>query len=113
MLATTSGSLHLARRVLGFCFLGIGIAGVLLPIIPGWPGFFVAIILLGRRDPALRRLHLVGRRILRRLRTARTPHLRRLGRWLSDQYVGMRRSMRPHIIRAEKIFHHAQRARAA
>ncbi|MBX0329050.1 hypothetical protein K2Z83_15330 [Oscillochloris sp. ZM17-4] len=95
---------RLIRRGLGFLFLGVGIAGALLPIIPGWPGLFVAILLLGRRDPALRKLHLVGRRGLRSLRTARAPHMRRIGRWLSDQYVGMRRSMTPHLIRAEKMF---------
>ncbi|EFO81629.1 hypothetical protein OSCT_0484 [Oscillochloris trichoides DG-6] len=95
---------RLVRRTLGFLFLGIGILGSLLPIIPGWPGLFVAILLLGRRDPTLRRLHLVGRRSLRTLRTSRVPHMRRVGRWLSDQYVGMRRIMRPKLIWAEKFF---------
>lgn len=95
---------RMARRALGFFFLGLGVAGAILPIIPGWPGLFVAVMLLGRRDPALRRMHLLGRRGLRRLRTARTPRLRRLGRWLSGQYVGMRRAMTPHLIRAEQIF---------
>lgn len=94
----------MARRALGFLFLGIGVAGAILPIIPGWPGLFVAVMLLGRRDPALRRMHIVGRRGLRRLRTARAPHVRRLGRWLSGQYVGMRRSLTPHLIRAERLF---------
>ncbi len=95
---------RLVRRALGFFFLAIGVAGALLPIIPGWPGLFVAIVLLGRRDPALRRMHLAGRRGLRLLRTARLPLLRRLGHWLSAQYVGMRRSFTPHLIRAERIF---------
>jgi len=108
MQSTTSSSTirpaHLVRRALGFLFLGIGVAGALLPIIPGWPGLFVAILLLGRRDPTLRKLHLFGRRGLRGLRTSRAPHLRRVGRWLSAQYVGMRRSITPKIIWAEKIF---------
>jgi uncharacterized membrane protein YbaN (DUF454 family) len=95
---------RLLRRALGFFFLAIGIAGALLPIIPGWPGLFVAILLLGRRDPLLRRMHLVGRRSLRRLRTARAPHTRRFGRWLSGQYVGMRRSITPKLIQAENMF---------
>lgn len=94
----------LIRRVLGFTFLAIGILGALLPIIPGWPGLFVAILLLGRRDPVLRKLHLAGRRVLRGLRTNRAPHLRRLGRWLSGQYVGMRRSITPRLIQAERLF---------
>jgi hypothetical protein len=92
------------RRALGFLFLGIGIAGVLLPIIPGWPGFFVAIVLLGRRDPVLRKLHLLGRRALRTLRRSRVRRLRRFGHWLSAQYVSMRRSITPRLIQAEKMF---------
>ncbi|NTW01830.1 MAG: hypothetical protein HGA19_11130 [Oscillochloris sp.] len=104
MQMTHNRSFRFVRRSLGFLFLAIGILGALLPIIPGWPGLFVAVLLLGRRDPALRKLHLVGRRFLRFLRTARTPHLRRFGRWLSDQYVGMRRSITPRIIQAERLF---------
>jgi hypothetical protein len=104
MQITTSSAFRLARRALGFLFLGIGIAGALLPIIPGWPGLIVAILLLGRRDPALRRLHLVCRRGLRILRTSRSPRLRLLGLWLSSQYVGMRRSITPRIIQAERFF---------
>jgi hypothetical protein len=95
---------RLIRRGLGFFFLAIGILGALLPIIPGWPGLFVAVLLLGRRDPTLRRMHLAGRRVLRGLRTARAPHTRRVGRWLSGQYVGMRRGITPRLIQAERIF---------
>ncbi len=104
MHSITRSSVRLIRRTLGFIALGIGIAGVLLPIIPGWPGFVVAIILLGRRDPALRYLHLLGRRSLRRMRRSRIRQMRRLGHWLSAHYVGMRRSITPRIIQAEKIF---------
>ncbi|WP_129630506.1 hypothetical protein [Candidatus Oscillochloris fontis] len=101
---TTLHPAHVVRRTLGFLFLGVGIVGSLLPILPGWPGLFVAILLLGRRDPTLRRLHLFGRRRLRSLRTSRVPHMRRVGRWLSDQYVGMRRLITPKLIWAEKFF---------
>lgn len=104
MRTSQSGPLHLARRVLGFAFLGIGILGALLPIIPGWPGIFIAIVLLGRRDRVLRLLHLLGRRSLRRLRAARGPRLRRFGRWLSGEYVAMRRNITPRIIKAERMF---------
>jgi hypothetical protein len=101
----TSSRFRPIRRALGFLFLGIGIAGAILPIIPGWPGFFVAIVLLGRRDPVLRKLHLLGRRTLRTLRRSRWQQLRRFGHWLSAQYVSMRRSITPRIIQAERMFH--------
>jgi hypothetical protein len=95
---------RLVRRALGFISLGIGVAGVLLPIIPGWPGFVLAIVLLGRRDPALRHLHLLVRRALRALRRSRVRQLRYIGRWLSAQYVGLRRSITPRIIQIERMF---------
>ncbi|MEI7643488.1 MAG: hypothetical protein WCJ55_04175 [Chloroflexales bacterium] len=104
MQTITRSSVRLIRRTLGFLFLGIGVAGVLLPIIPGWPGFVIAILLLGRRDPALRHLHLLGRRILRILRRSRVRQVRRIGRWLSAHYVGMRRGLTPRIIQAERMF---------
>ena len=67
------------RRSLGLCFLAAGLAGVLLPILPGWPLLFVGGRILGRRDPLLRRMLLTGRRGVRRLRQARHPLLRRAG----------------------------------
>ncbi|MEI8306035.1 MAG: hypothetical protein WCF99_03105 [Chloroflexales bacterium] len=100
----TNSGVRLVRRTLGFLALGVGIAGILLPIIPGWPGFVVAIVLLGRRDPALRHLHVFGRRTLRAMRRSRVRQMRRLGHWLSAHYVGMRRSITPHLIQAEKMF---------
>ncbi|MFN3374713.1 MAG: hypothetical protein ACK44M_14245, partial [Chloroflexus sp.] len=73
------------RRALGFLFLALGLIGSLFPIIPGWPGFLFAIILLGRRDRLLRRLHLIARFALRWLRKAPIPHVRGIGQWLSVQ----------------------------
>jgi hypothetical protein len=57
----------------------IGIAGCILPIIPGLPFFVVAARLLGPRDRLLRRAIMLGERSLRRLRRARQPLLRSLG----------------------------------
>jgi hypothetical protein len=90
------------RRTLGIIFLIAGIIGSLFPIIPGWPGYVLAIILLGRRDRLLRRLHLIGRFGLRWLRKAPAPHLRRIGHWLSQQYVEIRRAVVPRLIALER-----------
>ncbi|MGQ9528541.1 MAG: hypothetical protein ACUVSL_12295 [Chloroflexus sp.] len=90
------------RRVLGITFLVLGLIGSLFPIIPGWPGYVLAIILLGRRDRLLRRLHLVARFGLRRLRKAPLPHIRGIGHWLSRQYVEIRRAVVPRLIAFER-----------
>lgn len=90
------------RRVLGLLFLVLGLIGSLFPIIPGWPGFFIAIILLGRRDRLLRRLHLLARFTLRWLRKAPIPHVRGIGQWLSKQYVELRRAVVPRLIAFER-----------
>lgn len=90
------------RRVLGLLFLALGLIGSLFPIIPGWPGYLLAIILLGRRDRLLRRLHLIARFVLRWLRKAPIPHVRGIGQWLSNQYVELRRAVVPRLIAFER-----------
>ena len=86
--------LRVLRRGLGLTFLAIGVAGVILPILPGWPFLIPAIALLGPRDPALRYMHLLLRRTLRYLRTARHPFLRNLGGRLSDEYLRTKQQFR-------------------
>lgn len=95
---------RLARRVAGYTALGLGVLGAILPIIPGWPGFFLAVALLGRRDRSLRLTHLAGRRALRGLRRAPLPMLRQFGRRISSEYVNLRRQLTPHLDRAERLF---------
>jgi len=36
-----------AREVLGTALVGVGVVGVILPIIPGWPFLLAAVALLG------------------------------------------------------------------
>lgn len=99
---TTSRLLRLARRALGFFFLIVGLLGAIFPVIPGWPALIPAILLLGRRDRTLRLGHLLARRALRWARSAEAPQLRRLGRWVSGQYLSLRRSLTPRLIAAER-----------
>lgn len=98
------GPWWLVRRISGYTCLGIGVLGAILPIIPGWPGFFLAVALLGRRDRSLRLTHLFGRHALRRLRKARQPLLRSIGIRISSEYVSLRRQMLPYLDRAERLF---------
>lgn len=100
--ASNRGLIRLARRTLGFLCLIIWAIGAILPIIPGWPALILAVVLLGRRDRTLRLMHLLCRRSLRWLRTHPRPRVSSVGRWLSDQYLGARRTLTPLILNAER-----------
>jgi hypothetical protein len=74
---------HTARRALALFCLVLGVAGCILPIIPGLPFLVITGRLLGPRDPLLRKGIVASRRALRRLRGARQPLLRRAGTHLT------------------------------
>ena len=90
------------RWIFGALFLFVGILGIILPVLPGWPFLIPGILLLGRRDRMVRHSHLLLRRILRRLRRHRRPVVRTIGSRLSIEYVRSRRMLFPAIIAAER-----------
>lgn len=47
---------HIARKSAGVVLLGIGIVGLLMPILPGWLLIFVGLALLGVRIPFIERM---------------------------------------------------------
>jgi hypothetical protein len=96
--------LAILRRILGLLLLAIGILGLLLPVLPGWPFIIPAIVLLGRRDPLLRRTHLVVRHALRWLRRHSHPCVRRLGMRLTVEYVRTRTIVLPAIDKTERFW---------
>lgn len=93
---------RLMRRIVGIICLIIGILGLLLPILPGWPFLIPAIVLLGRRDRVLRHSHLIIRRVLRMLRRHPMSSLRQLGQRLSAEYVKAKRMIVPKLEAAER-----------
>lgn len=92
----------IVRRLVGLACLALGMLGAMLPFVPGLPCFVFAILLLGRRDRTLRHTHLLGRRVLRQMRRARYPLLRRVGWQLSSLYVRVRNLIMPAIIATER-----------
>lgn len=96
--------LAIGRRVVGLSLLAIGILGVLLPILPGWPFIIPAVVLLGRRDRVVRHTHLIVRHALRMLRRAKSPTVRAIGVRLSAEYVRTRRMVVPAIDATERAF---------
>ncbi|NWG18762.1 MAG: hypothetical protein HXY39_00400 [Chloroflexi bacterium] len=98
------GALAVLRRVIGIVLLAIGMLGLLLPVLPGWPLVIPGIVLLGRRDRLVRLSHLVVRVVLRRLRQSRSRHLRVIGVRLSIEYVRTRRALIPTIAATERVF---------
>jgi hypothetical protein len=75
-----------ARRPLALLCLVLGVAGCVLPIIPGLPFLVICGRLLGPRDRLLRQGMLAGRRGLRRLRRAGHPALRCAGDQLTPHW---------------------------
>ena len=93
--------LLLLRRVIGAICVFIGILGILLPILPGWPFLIPGIALLGPRDPILRTLHLLIIRFLKYIKSRKTPWLARTGEYLYDAYKKTRDTVTPLIIKME------------
>jgi uncharacterized membrane protein YbaN (DUF454 family) len=90
------------RRPIGLICLIIGILGLILPILPGWPFIIPAIVLLGRKDRTLRLLHLLLRNGLRALQRSRVTWMRQLGMRLRMEYIRGRSMILPAIIKAEQ-----------
>lgn len=88
----------LARRIAGWLVVVAGLAMLVLPG-PGLLALVLAIMLLGRRDPTLRRLAVLLRLTLRRLSRAEHAAVRRVGRWLRQQHAHSRTFIREQVRR--------------
>lgn len=91
----------LRRRIIGWVLLAIGVAMLVLPG-PGLLFIALAAIVLGRRDPILRRPNLIVRLSLRRLSRAEQRLVRWAAIWLREHHRGARLFVR------EQLHFHAQ-----
>jgi hypothetical protein len=89
---------HPLRRVLGWVVVAAGLAMLVLPG-PGLLALALGVILLGRRDPTLRRWALLLRIHLRRLSRAEQRQLRLIGRWLRQKHQTARAFVRQELHR--------------
>jgi hypothetical protein len=94
--------LMLVRRIIGAICVAIGILGLLMPILPGWPFLIPGIALLGTRDPILRTLYIWIVRLLKWVRRRKTPWLAQLGERLFVAFVKTRDTVTPLIVKSEK-----------
>ena len=94
--------LMLIRRIIGGFFLLLGIIGLIMPILPGWPFLVPGIALLGSRDPWLRFIHLGIIRLLKFIKSRRTPWIRQSGERLFVAYKQTRTVVDPLILRSER-----------
>ena len=85
------------RRILGWSSIGLGLLGIVLPVLPGLIFIALGIVLLGPHDPALRRSAIAIRLILRRWSQAEQRHMRQIGRFVRRRYCEQRHILRSHL----------------
>ena len=69
------------RLTLGWFFIGLGVLGVILPILPGMPWLIIGTWLIGRRSRLFRLTGVASKRFLRRWAAHEGPVVGELGRW--------------------------------
>lgn len=88
------------RRCAGWGLIGLGLLGIVLPVLPGLIFIALGILMLGPHDPALRRIALCLRIVLRRWSQMRQPHIRRMGivarRWHRSTRLALRDQLHEH-----------------
>jgi hypothetical protein len=102
-------TLRMLRRGLGWLLFGLGLLGLVFPILPGFLLLALSMILLGPKDPFLRRIAVSTRLALRHWSQMKHPHLRRIGQSLRNLYSGARRQFRAQFRLFEE---HTSRRRA-
>jgi hypothetical protein len=87
----------LTRRIVGWIVLSLGVLGLAVPVLPGLLLLGLGMLILGPRDPALRRATVQIRLALRHWSRARHPRLRQIGRWVRQRHRAARATLRSHL----------------
>lgn len=69
------------RLIIGTGLIGLGILGVVLPVLPGMPFLILGILTIGRRQRVFRQGSVAGKRLLKRWTAHHHPRVARIGRW--------------------------------
>lgn len=85
-----------ARPTLGWLCIGMGVLGLVLPVLPGVPILVLGITLAGRRTWIIRWAGIHMKLVLRRWAALRTPVIGRVGRWAlrAQQRISCQRRQR-------------------
>ncbi len=90
------------RRVGGWGLIALGIAGIILPALPGVIFIVLGMVVLGPRESLLRRMAFMIRLFLRRWCRVRNPRLARLGWWVRLRHRTVRLAVREQAARARR-----------
>ena len=91
-----------ARSTVGWVLIALGISGIVLPVMPGVVFFVLGVVLLGPRNPVLRRAAVLIRLALRRWCRARNQTVARLGWWVRLRHRTMRLAVRERVGQARR-----------
>ncbi len=92
----------IVQRAAGWGLITLGISGIVLPIMPGLVFFVLGVVLLGPRNPLLRRAAVLIRLSLRRWCRVRNQAVARLGWWVRLRHRTVRLAIRERVGQARR-----------
>lgn len=92
----------LLSRLAGWALIGLGLLGIVLPVLPGLIFIALGIITLGPHDPTLRRVAVAIRIVLRRWSQSKQRHLRAIGSIARSWHRATRLALREQLHQHER-----------
>jgi len=91
-----------ARSTVGWILIALGMTGIILPVIPGVVFFVLGVVVIGPRNPVLRRAAVLLRLALRRWCRVRNQTVARLGWWVRLRHRTVRLAVRERVGQARR-----------